>query len=911
MQKFTLHIVLALSILLQAVTCATPAVGFAAAVTAPEGRADAVYYVSRTGSNGDGRTWATAWNELDQIDWAVIGPGDTILIDGGPVACRYGVAVTNSNNTPAPAGCGMLYRTALVIGASGTADAPVTIRLAEEAGRDGTAHIFGGRATPLPHCGQTSYAPDRPGAGHGITVNGRSHIVIDGGHWSGIMVYGWTRGIFLSWNGDNQHVTLRNAEVFDNGSWSADNGSDEEAITGSGTGLLFERLILHDNGQDQFQTGYKTPVSDAVFRRSWFYNQRPHPTVRGEPFNYCTHSDGIQFFGDLSHRDITIEDSIVGPGLMHGMMLGETGWIDRVTVRNTLFVGDHGESDNAALLIKDGLVGRDGYVFDHVTVVRNVGAKGWNIYAPGSGYTVRDSLFVGGREVRIGEGVKTGNVCWNISDSSGVCNQRDDPQFVDAEYAGTGEGFADFDFTITNPAIPQGVGSSITSIVRLLADTAPPTASISDLPSASECSDVRLSWEGSDPAPGTGIRSFDVQVLGADDSWTDWLLDTTARSGAYPRGAYGDTIGFRVRARDQAGNVGAYSAARYTSLVDTTPPHEAHTGMLPPAQIPPFMVHWMGADTCGPLAFDVEYRAGDSSIWTTWLAATSETRAAFNPPSPQYGQQYTFRVRARDMGGNSTESDSVSTLLAKYTLSGDVVTVRHQPVIWPRVAVTGALTIEAHFGRYVAYLLGEGDYDLSVTRSGFGVLPPMQLRSGTASPKVTTSLSCLDFVLPPLDDAIDNGGFEDAGWGGWLPGGSEMPAVVSGGHTGGRAVRLGGAGGPSWLSQELTVPGAGADTTLSFLVRLRDAAAGASTLDVALAGAPISHTRITSADEWTHIWLPLDAATGQDAAIGQATTLTFTVPGTPAILLDEVSLGSAISGGSEIRLPLVNQPGTP
>jgi len=871
-------------------------------MTASEDPAGAVYYVSRTGSNGDGRSWATAWNELDQIDWSVIGPGDTILIDGGPVTCRYAVTVTGSSNTPAPAGCGVVYRTALVLGASGTVDAPVTIRLAEEPGRNGTVRIFGGRATPLPYCGQTSYVPDRSGTGHGITVNGRSHIVIDGGHWSGIMVYGWTRGVFLSWNGDNQRVTLRNAEVFDNGAWSANNGSDEEAITGGGTGLLFERLILHDNGQDQFQTGYKMPVNDVVFRRSWFYNQRPHPAVRGEPFNYCMHSDGIQFFGDLNHSDITIEDSIIGPGLMHGMMLGEIGRVDRVTVRNSLFVGYHGEANNASFLIKDTLAGRDSYVFDRVTMVRDAGAKGWNVYAPGSGYEVRDSLFVGGREVRIGEGAKTGNVCWDISDYTGVCNQRAGPQFIDPEYAGIGEGFASFDFTITNPAIAPGVGSSITSVSGLLADTAPPSASISELPSESECSSVRLGWEGSDPAPGTGVRTFDVQVSGADGAWTDWLVETTERSGIYPRGAYGDSIGFRVRARDQAGNVGGYSAARYTSLVDTTPPHEARLSLLPLVQTPPFMLHWMGADTCGPLTFDVEYREGDSSIWTPWLAATPETRGVFSPPAPQYGQQYTFRIRARDKGGNSTESGTVSTRLAKYSLSGEIVTVRHQPVIWPQVVVTGALASEANFGRYVVHLLSEGDYDLSVVRNAFGTLPPMQLRP------VATSLSGLDLVLPPHDDVVDNGGFEDDGWGGWLPGGSVLPAVVPGGHTGDRAARLGGVGGPSWLSQELTAPAGGTNVTLSFLVRLSDAAAsgpGASTLAVELVGTPVSHTQIISTDDWTHVWLPIDASAGQ------AATLTFAVSGTAPILLDEVSLGSAISGGSEVRLPLVNLPVAP
>jgi len=96
--------------------------------------------------------------------------------------------------------------------------------------------------------------------------------------------------------------------------------------------------------------------------------------------------------------------------------------------------------------------------------------------------------------------------------------------------------------------------------------------------------------------------------------------------------------------------------------------------------------------------------------------------------------------------------------------------------------------------------------------------------------------------------------------------------------------------------------------TLSFLVRLSDAAAsgpGASTLAVELVGTPVSHTQIISTDDWTHVWLPIDASAGQ------AATLTFAVSGTAPILLDEVSLGSAISGGSEVRLPLVNLPVAP
>ena len=52
------------------------------------------------------------------------------------------------------------------------------------------------------------------------------------------------------------------------------------------------------------------------------------------------------------------------------------------------------------------------------------------------------------------------------------------------------------------------------------------------------------------------------------------------------------------------------------------------------------------------------------------------------------------------------------------------------------------------------------------------------------------------------------------------------------------------------------------------------------------------------------MWLPVDAAAGQ------ALTLTFTVSDNPAVRLDEVSLGSAIKGGSQMLLPLVFRAGT-
>jgi hypothetical protein len=41
-----------------------------------------LYYVSRGGSNRDGLSWESAWNELDQIEWSQVDTPATILLDG-------------------------------------------------------------------------------------------------------------------------------------------------------------------------------------------------------------------------------------------------------------------------------------------------------------------------------------------------------------------------------------------------------------------------------------------------------------------------------------------------------------------------------------------------------------------------------------------------------------------------------------------------------------------------------------------------------------------------------------------------------------------------------------------------------------------------------------------------------------
>lgn len=74
-----------------------------------------------TGSN-NGTSWGNAWTGFSSISWSGIAPGDTIYVSGGATSKSYG---------------------SLSIGASGISGKPVTIRIGQEAGHNGTAILAG------------------------------------------------------------------------------------------------------------------------------------------------------------------------------------------------------------------------------------------------------------------------------------------------------------------------------------------------------------------------------------------------------------------------------------------------------------------------------------------------------------------------------------------------------------------------------------------------------------------------------------------------------------------------------------------------------------------------------------------------------------------------------------------------
>jgi len=449
-------------------------------------------------------------------------------------------------------------------------------------------------------------------------------------------------------------------------------------------------------------------------------------------------------------------------------------------------------------------------------------------------------------------------------------------------------------------------------------DTVPPSSSVIALPASTEGPAISLSWAGTDSGNsgstnlGTGIAAYDIQVRdGPSGPWTTWLSETPNVSGTY-KGQYGHTYYFRSRARDRAGNWEPYDSDQgdtSTLITDTTAPD---TSVLPlqPYRLGPFTVRWAGSDALSGIAsYDVQYRVGSTITWHDWLTHTTATEATFGAGAPvtlTVGQTYYFRSRARDNAGNlesypSGDNGDAWTTVVGYGFSGHVYGNRGLPLYGAEIHASDAFTvgISGYDGYYEVYLPTSGDYAVTPTQKDAGALPPL--------PNLTVAsiITGVDFYLPPVLDSIADGGFE-SGWNAWKPSGVISPVITTTVHSGQGALLLGaGAGaGSSAVSQTPWIPGGLDRPTLAFMYRV--AGEGTGTLSLTLDGAAgrITRTLPLTATAWTHYWVDVSGFAGQDITIrfslsreGGGDTL--------YALIDEVSLGPAMSGPSFVYLPVI------
>lgn len=267
------------------------------------------------------------------------------MIDGGTSTCGVSPYDFQSSSPDPGVTCGQRY-SPFSVGQDN-----VTIERSTAAGHDGTVVIDGGRDTALPYCGQTSYSAPG-GAAVGINLSGHSGVIISGMTRSGIVIRGAQNGVRM---GPGGHELLRDLEIFDNGyaihhSWGY--SSDGNGILMGGKDNGYGRLLIHDNGQDEFHSdsaGYDE--SGSWVANSWMGAMRQHPSYPGEPFNDlqasghdpgCTHADGIQIFAPATTiSGLNVNYDVFGPGTNQGLYPSDrnTGaTVNNVTITNSLFL---------------------------------------------------------------------------------------------------------------------------------------------------------------------------------------------------------------------------------------------------------------------------------------------------------------------------------------------------------------------------------------------------------------------------------------------------------------------------------------------------------------------------------------------------------------------------------------------
>jgi hypothetical protein len=381
-------------------------------ITAPP--SGTIYYVSKSGSNGDGRSWASAWNELDQIRWASIGPGATILLDGGAATMRYASTLT--------------------IGKSGAPDKPITLRLADQPGRNGRAVIDGGLSYwPCQATTASPYSEEHPAGTRrfGIDLNGQSWIVIDGGKKQGIEIKNHNEsGVKFS---GASHSTLAHLHIHHNTYAKTENG---QGVDISGDDNTLSYIEINNNGQDAIQGG---DVSGLRVEYSYLHD------------HYCSHPDGIQLFHG-QNTNITIINNLFENGFLQAIFLGEANPAYNSSTSDVLIA--YNVLRNMQYGIKSHNDNNKNWRIYNNTIV-DIAEQGVHLWRGASGIQVRNNILYNAGYAQQ-HGVQSNNLFY------GVANPPTDNGAITADPRFANAAAGNYQLQAQSPAIDRGAAVGLT-----------------------------------------------------------------------------------------------------------------------------------------------------------------------------------------------------------------------------------------------------------------------------------------------------------------------------------------------------------------------------------------------------------------------------------------------------------------
>lgn len=462
---------------------------------------------------------------------------------------------------------------------------------------------------------------------------------------------------------------------------------------------------------------------------------------------------------------------------------------------------------------------------------------------------------------------------------------------------------------IDNAWNTQPYTSNVNGDAVITVDTTAPQLLSLTAPALTGSRLVTVTWGAHDAQ--SGIASYSISVTldaGAPITWLHHITDT---SGTFTVPAGTTQTCFILSAQNGAGSSTTLSPVCTT--VDDIPPTTTVT-ITQPITVPWFMVQWQAVDALSSIdSYDVQLRQ-NGGAWSPWLTSTQATNAIYRG---EVGMSYAFRARASDTVGNLEpfhgEGISVSTPL--MAIHGVIRDHRGEPVALARVEMqppaldTATSSIS---GDYVFYLNTTGTYTVVATHTQYGNLPPLR------DVVITGSTELPMLVLPPIDDVISNGQFEDGTLAHWLTSEGTSPIITTTAHTGDFAAHFSvmsaldnlrshqAATNVSGMEQTVELSGkALATPTLSLLYHASSVQTGDAFYAIVITSTePLTYTFSLENEGWQHAWIALPEINSPTVTVRLQVEQSEPLHDI-AVIVDEVTIGSTAPPMHAVFLPLI------